>query len=312
MITYFQAIILGLLQGVTELFPISSLGHSVLIADLFGWTNLVHQQSASESNFLSFLVMLHIATATALIIFYRQQWVRIIRGFFRSLPKLWHSKRFDRDDSDAMLAWLLIAATIPAGLFGVVFERALRTQFGTPMFAVGFIILNGILLIKGDKIIRGRQLERPRQRKHALTNSKPEASKTSRMVSDHLSFGRAIFIGIAQIGALFAGISRSGITMIAGVRSGLNHQDAARFSFLLATPIILAAGLYKLPYFLGPHSNGVRPQIFLGAVAAGIAAYLSVRFLDKYFEGRSLKPFGQYCIGFGLFMLVIVVLRGPQ
>ncbi|MFA5004075.1 MAG: undecaprenyl-diphosphate phosphatase [Candidatus Saccharimonadales bacterium] len=305
MITYFQAIILGLVQGVTELFPISSLGHSILIANLFGWNNIVKQETATESGFLSFLVMLHIATAVALIIFYREQWVRIAKGFFRSLKtrKLGH-------DSDAKLAWLLIAATIPAGLVGLIFEHSLRTQFGKPFFAVIFIMINGFILIKGDKIISKSQLERPRQPHKDASAAELAVSKTSRMVSDHLGFGRAIIVGVAQVGALFAGISRSGITMIAGVRSGLDHEDAARFSFLLATPIILAAGVYKLPDFIGSNGNGVRGQVLVGAAAAGIAAYFSVRFLDKYFRTRSLRPFGLYCVGFGVFMLLVGILRG--
>jgi len=307
MITYFQAIIIGLLQGVTELFPISSLGHSVLIANLFGWTNLLHQETAKESGFLSFLVVLHVATAIALLIFYRAQWVRIIRGFFRSLS----TKKLE-GDNDAKLAWLLIAATIPAGLTGLIFEHALRTQFARPFYAIVFIIINGIILIKGDKLVKKGQVNRPRQRKHAEAADVDELSvaKTSRMVSDHLSFGRALFIGTVQVGALLAGISRSGITMIAGLRSGLDHEDAARFSFLLATPIILLAGLYKTHDFIGSNGSGIRGQVLVGGIVAGIAAYLTVRYLDKYFRTRSLKPFGEYCIALGVFMLLLGIYRG--
>ncbi len=304
MITYFQALLLGLVQGTTELFPISSLGHSVLIANLFGWNNVLHQETAKESGFLSFLVILHVATAVALIIFYREQWVRIIKGFFRSL----NTKQL-ASDSDAKLAWLLIAATIPAGLVGLIFEHALRTQFAKPFSAIIFIILNGVLLIVGDKLIRVSQINRPRQRKTADVNEL-STGKTSRMVSDHLSFGRALLIGVAQVGALFAGISRSGITMIAGLRSGLDHEDAARFSFLLATPIILAAGVYKLHDFVGNNGNGIRGQVLVGGLAAGFAAYFSVKYLDKYFRTRSLRPFGQYCIGIGVFMLLLGIYRG--
>lgn len=304
MITYFQAIILGLVQGVTELFPISSLGHSVLIANLFGWHNLLKQETAKESGLLSFLVILHVATAIALIIFYRHQWVRIIKGFFRSLQ----SKKLE-GDNDAKLAWLIVAATIPAGLFGLIFEHALRTQFAKPIFAIVFITINGFILIKGDKLVRVSQVKRPRQRKQADVDELA-VSKTSRMVSDHLNFGRAVFIGIVQIGALFAGISRSGITMIAGLRSGLDHEDAARFSFLLATPIILAAGVYKLHDFVGQNGAGIRGQVLVGGAVAGVAAYFTVRYLDKYFRTRSLRPFGMYCIGLGVFMLLLGIYRG--
>lgn len=306
MLSYLQAIILGLVQGITELFPVSSLGHSVLIANLFGWHDLSSQQTAKQSVFLDLLIMMHVATAIALIIFYRAQWARIVKGFIRSLRS-----RELTHDSDAKLAWLLIAATIPAGLIGLVFEHALRKEFATAFFAIVFIIINGIMLLKGDKLVTKAELARPRRRRGADVDELA-TSKTARVVSDHLTFGRAALIGVAQIGALLAGISRSGITMLAGLRSGLGHQDAARFSFLLATPIILAAGLYKLPEVMGPTSTHVRGPIVVGSLLSGIAAYFSVRFLDKYFRGRSLRPFGWYCIGFGLFMLLVGIIHGAS
>jgi undecaprenyl-diphosphatase len=307
MLTYLQAIILGIVQGVTELFPVSSLGHSVLIANLFGWTNLEHQETADSSTFLNFLVMMHVFTAIALIIFYRAQWVRIIKGFFRSIQT-----REVMHDSDAKLAWLLIAATIPAGLVGLAFEHKFRANFGNATFAIFFIILNGVILLKGDRLVTKAELTRPRRRR---TDAPAEAddmavTKTARVVSDHLTFGRAVLIGVAQIAALFPGISRSGVTMLAGLRSGLDHQDAARFSFLLATPIILLAGLYKLPSVLSSNNHGSFGPILVGSLLAGIAAYISVRFLDKYFRGKSLRPFGLYCIGFGLFMLIVGIIHG--
>jgi undecaprenyl-diphosphatase len=305
MISYLEAIILGLVQGVTELFPISSLGHSILIAYLFGWHHLLKGETADKSGLLTFLVVVHVATAIALIIFYRTEWLRIIRGFFRSL----RTKKLEAD-SDAKLAWLLIAATVPAGLVGLIFEHALRTQFAKPFAAVVFIIINGIILIKGDEVIKTAQRQRPRQRRAETHIDELAAGKTARMVSDHLSLGRAMIIGIVQVGALFAGISRSGITMIAGLRSGLNHQDAARFSFLLATPVILAAGFYKLPSFFGPAGDGIRTQSLVGGVVAGVAAYFSVRYLDKYFQDRSLRPFGIYCVCFGVFVLLVGIWRG--
>jgi undecaprenyl-diphosphatase len=154
------------------------------------------------------------------------------------------------------------------------------------------------------------ELNRPRRRVREAEADELAASKTSRVVSDHLTIQRAVLIGTAQIAALFAGISRSGITMLAGLRSGLDHQDAARFSFLLATPIILGAGIYKLPEVFGHASDGIRGQILVGSLLAGIGAYVSVRFLDKYFQGKSLKPFGWYCIGFGAFMLLASIVHG--
>ena len=304
MLTYFQAIILGIFQGVTELFPVSSLGHSVLIANLFNWTNLSSQETADNSAFLNLLIMMHVATAIALIIFYRAEWVRIVKGFWRSVT----ARRIVTDTSDAKLAWLLIAATIPAGLIGLIFEHKLRAMFATAFFAIIFIIINGIMLIKGDKLVTKAELHRPRRRSGA-DGDELAVSKTARVVSDRLTFERAVLIGCAQVGALFAGISRSGITMLAGLRSGLNHQDAARFSFLLATPIILGAGVYKLPSVI-THWGAYGGQLLVGSVLAGVGAYLSVRFLDQYFRGRSLKPFGIYCICFGVFMLLVSIIRG--
>src|SRR5579871_3993961 len=152
MLTYLQAIILGVVQGVTELFPVSSLGHAVLLADLFNWNNLSNQEVEKSSTFINLLVMIHVATAIALIIFYRSQWVRIVKGFFRSVDVKNRTVVIGHD-SDAKLAWLLIAATIPAGLIGLVFEHALRHEFGTAFFAIIFIIINGIMLLKGDKLV---------------------------------------------------------------------------------------------------------------------------------------------------------------
>jgi undecaprenyl-diphosphatase len=309
MLTYLQAIILGLVQGVTELFPVSSLGHAVLIANLFHWTNLSGQQTADHSAFLTLLIMMHVATAIALLIFYRAQWMRIGQGFMRSVKT-----REIHSDSDAKLAWLLIAATIPAGIIGLLFEHALRAEFATAFFAIIFIIINGIMLIKGDKLVALAELNRPRHRRVAGANTGNElaADKTARVVSDHLTLERAALIGVAQIGALFAGVSRSGITILTALRSGLDHQDAARFSFLLATPIILAAGIYKLPTVLSHANDGIRGQILVGSLLAGIGAYISVRFLDKYFRTKSLKPFGWYCICFGVFMLLVSIIRGAS
>jgi undecaprenyl-diphosphatase len=289
MITYFQAIILGLVQGVTELFPISSLGHAVLVANLFDWKNLLKEETARQSQFLTFLVVIHLATAIALLIFYREQWGRIISGFFRSL----RTKKIV-SDSDAKLAWLLIAATIPAGLIGFIFQHSLQSHFAKPIFAVILITINGVILLKGDKIVRKGQVHRPRQRQRGAAVAVDElaVSKTSRMVSDHLSFGRAITIGVIQIGALFAGISRSGITMIAGLRSGLNHEDAARFSFLLATPIIFLAGIDKIGEIVGSQGAAIRGQMLIGGIIAGIGAYFSVRYLA------------------GVFMLLLGIYRG--
>lgn len=292
-ITYFQALIMGLLQGLTELFPISSLGHSVLVPWVLNWHGVLRSESSAESFFLPFLVALHVATALALFIFYRETWWRIIKGFFSSVG----ARKIN--SPDAHLAWLLLAATVPAGLTGIVFEHSLRTQFAKPLSAIIFLFINGCILLVGDRYL-----------KRSSQNRSIGLQETTKNVTDTLTFPRAIIIGVSQIGALFAGISRSGITMVSGLYSGLNHEDAARFSFLLATPIIFGAGLFKLPDFFSNLDAGVRGQIIVGSIAAGFAAYAAVRYLDKYFRDKTLRPFGLYCIGISLAMLSLGLIRG--
>jgi len=287
MISYFQAIVIGLLQGVTELFPISSLGHSVLIPALLGWDDISKAQS-QESFYLAFLVALHVATAIALLIYFRADWVRIIGGFFHTL----RTRKVETPDQ--RLAWLLVVATIPAGLTGLLLEHTLRTQFAKPLSAAIFLTINGVILLLGEWYRRRASVQ-------SLVATHEQAhsdSETGRRL-DTLEYREAGVVGVAQIGALFAGVSRSGITMVAGLARGLDHEDAARFSFLLATPIILAAGLYKLPDFFGSLGDGVRGQALAGSVAAGIAAYFSVRFLMRFFETQTLWPFAIYCLVVG-------------
>jgi undecaprenyl-diphosphatase len=275
---------------VTELFPISSLGHSVIVPQVLGWTDVVAAQSASESYFLAFLVGLHVATALALVVFYRDTWARIVVAVVGSL----RTRRIGT--ADARLGWLLIVATIPAGLAGIVFEHVLRVLFAVPLAAAGFLIVNGLILLGGE-VVRRRAAVRTVARIHGTTS-------TGDRRLDTLEFREAGLIGVAQVLALFAGISRSGITMVAGLVRGLDHEDAARFSFLLATPIILAAGVYKLPDLLGPNGAGVQGQILAGSVAAALAAYASVRFLSRYFTTRTLLPFAAYCLIAGTLAVV--------
>jgi undecaprenyl-diphosphatase len=291
--SYFQAIVIGLLQGVTELFPISSLGHSVLIPAWLGWDHLVTAQSASESFYLAFIVALHVATAIALVVFFREDWVRIIRAFFHTL----RSRRLETPDE--RLAWLLIVATIPAGLTGIALEHALRTLFAKPLAAAIFLTVNGMILLLGERV-RRRGSVRKLVAEHATVNTGSEEARRL----DTLDFKEALAVGVAQIGALFAGVSRSGITMVAGLVRGLDHEDAARFSFLLATPIIFAAGVYKLPDLTGHLGDGVRAQALVGSVFAGLAAYASVKFLMRFFEGGNLMPFAIYCLAFGALSII--------
>jgi undecaprenyl-diphosphatase len=292
-LSYFQAIVIGLLQGVSELFPVSSLGHSVLVPALFGWHNLVGAQSADESFYLSFLVGLHVATALALLVYFRQDWIRIVGGMLGSI----RTRRIDTPA--ARLGWLMVMATIPVGVTGLLFEHPLRTLFAKPLAAGIFLTLNGVILLAGERL-RRRSEARTEARVLVGAGGPGEPGDTGgpsgATTLETLAPAEATGIGAAQILALFAGISRSGATMVAGLLRGLDHEDAARFSFLLATPIILAAGLYKIPDLLGPLGDGIRPQMLVGSLCAAVAAYLSVRFLVRWFTTRTLTPFGIYCL----------------
>jgi len=281
---------MGLLQGASELFPVSSLGHAVLFPAIVGWDRLASAQAKPESFFLAFLVGLHVATAIALLVYFREDWTRIIGGFFRSLT------RRKIETADERIAWLLVVATIPAGIIGIALEHELRVVFAKPLAAAAFLTANGVILFVGERY-RRRAVVRAVAAAHGSDPERP-----SRRL-ETLEFKEAGIIGVAQVLALFAGISRSGITMVAGLVRGLDHEDAARFSFLLATPIILAAGLYKIPDLFGPLGDGIRGQVLAGSVAAGVMAYLTVRFLMRYFETRTLTPFAIYCGLFGAAMV---------
>src|SRR6266487_2049394 len=296
MITYFQAVVMGLVQGVTELFPISSLGQAVILPTLFSWDDLVRAQARSESFFLAFLVGLHVATATALLIYFWADWRGIIRGFFRTLDAGARQRRAPwtiNGSADERMAWLLVTATIPAGITGVAFEHVFRVTFSKPLFASVFLIVNGLLLLTGERLRRGAEV-----RALATAHGTYEGREDRRL--ETLEFREAAIIGVAQIFALIAGISRSGITMVAGLVRGLSHEDAARFSFLLATPIIMAAGLYKLPDLFGPLGAGIRAQVLVGSIASGVMAYLAVRFLMRYFQTRTLTPFAVFFLVEGI------------
>jgi undecaprenyl-diphosphatase len=268
-ISYFQAAILGLLQGVAELFPVSSLGHSVILPSLFGWN--IHQNAAY---FLTFLVALHLATALVLLAFFWHDWVRIIKGLGRSLR--------DREvtDPDAKLGWLLVLGTIPAGILGLLLQDSLRKLFASPEYASIFLALNGLMLY-GAELLRRR--------------APAVAEDDDERIAETVGWRQAFTVGAAQAIALIPGFSRSGAAMGGGLLVGLSHKDAARFAFLLATPLILAAAVLKLPELAGPEGNGVRGQALVGALCAALTAWLSVRFLMRYFETRTLMPFAIYC-----------------
>jgi undecaprenyl-diphosphatase len=280
-ISYFQSVVLGLEQGVSELFPISSLGHAVVTPRLFGWH--IHQ---NDQFFISFLVAVHLATAIVLVGFFRRDWVRIIRGLGRSLR--------DREigDADAKLGWLLVVGTIPAGILGLVLEHALRKVFASAASAAAFLILNGLLLFGAEQLRR--------RRPGAPEGERDEDSR----IAHRVTWSQAAGVGGAQALALVPGISRAGVTMGGGLLVGLNNVDAARFGFLLATPIIGAAAALKLPDLLGKHGNGVRGPALVAALCAGVTAYLAVRFLMRFFETNRLTPFAIYCTVAGLALTI--------
>lgn len=287
MINFFQAIVIGLLQGFTELFPISSLGHAILIPSLFGWEEVYSNQSVGTSFYVSFAVLIHLATTVAIIIFYRKEWAKIIKGFFSSIKKQSITNPHEK------LAWLLIFATIPAGLVAIIFSNTLEEQFAEPLSAAIFLTINGFVLLFGAYL-----------HKRNKTKRQDFSLESTAKNTNQISLKRSGIIGISQVAALFAGISRSGVTMVGGLVSGLDSEDAARFSFLLSTPIILGAAIYKLPDFLDASMADARPEMLVGGIAAAFAAYFSVKFLDRYFRTRSLMPFAIYCLVFGALMII--------
>jgi undecaprenyl-diphosphatase len=355
--TYLEAIVVGLVQGVTELFPVSSLGHNVLIPALVGgsWASDLNV-AATESPYLAFIVGLHVATAIGLLCYFWRDWLRIIAGFFTSIR--------DRDikTADQKLAWMLILATIPVGIFGVLLEHEFRVFFGKPIRAAIFLVINGLILYAGERFRtrRSRQADveieqqraaaartadaaTDRQRvgstaagtpasagadaatvavpaatgaRHAAPRSGSAAARqdevqlgieADRRLTQR-SFLDALLIGSAQVLALLAGISRDGVTMVAGMFGGLSREDAARFAFLLATPVIFAAGVLKAPDLV-TYGKGDYGPIVVGSILSGIGAYLSVRFLVKYFRTRTLTPFAIYCVVVGLGSILYLQLR---
>jgi undecaprenyl-diphosphatase len=326
-LTYLEAAVVGLVQGVSELFPVSSLGHNVLIPALVGgsWASDLSVAKAN-SPYLAFIVGMHVATAIALLIYFWRDWIRIIR----------HREVQTRDQR---MAWMIILATIPVGLVGVVADKPFREIFGKPIVAGVFLIVNGVILYCGERFrprssIRADQ-EIAAQRAEALTPvhagarrpsgpAAPGMARQARHASgqqaarqeelvlaiqaderlSRMGYLQALIIGASQIFALLAGISRDGITMVTGMSRGLSREDAARFAFLLATPVILAAGVLELPKLTGPEGHGIHGQILLGSILSGIGAYVSVRFLMRYFQTRTLTPFAIYCFVFGLLSVI--------
>ncbi|HET8805687.1 MAG TPA: undecaprenyl-diphosphate phosphatase [Gaiellales bacterium] len=288
-ITYFQAILLGLLQGFSELFPISSLGHSVILPQLLGWN--IHQ---NDPYFITFLIATHLATAIVLFIFFFRDWMRIFAGMWRSLV----DRQIAPDNHDAKLGWLLVVGTVPAGLLGLLFQDSLRTVFASAQSAAFFLMLNGVMLYGAERL---------RRRAPVVETSDPLAS--DQRISGETSYRDAVGIGAAQAIALIPGFSRSGASMAGGLLTGLSNEDAARFSFLLATPIIGAAALLKLPDLFGATGDGVRGQALAASLCSAVTAWFSVRFLIKYFETNRLTPFAIYCFAAGLASSIYLLVK---
>ena len=281
-LSWLEAGTIGLLQGVTELFPVSSLGHAVLLPAVVGggWASDLNVRTP-ESPYLAYIVGLHVATAIALLVYFWRDWLRIVRGLATSIA------RREVRDADQRLAWLLVLATIPVGVVGLVAEHAFRTTLSRPVPAALFLALNGLILLGIERVRPSAAAE--------YVDERLSGPDSDRRVAQ-LSVAQAVGVGAAQILALAPGISRSGVTTSAGMMAGLDREDAGRFAFLLATPVILAAGVLKIGDLTGPLGNGIRGQVLLGSVLAGVGAYLSVRFLTRYLAHRSLRPFGVYCL----------------
>ncbi|MBB4685960.1 undecaprenyl-diphosphate phosphatase [Amycolatopsis jiangsuensis] len=303
-VSYVESIVVGALQGVSELFPVSSLGHSVLLPALVGGNWARDLSIGKDSPYLAVLVAMHVATALALVLFFRRDWVRIIGG-------LWTSVR-NREvrTADQRLAWLLVLATIPVGIAGLLLEGLLRDVLGKPVPAAIFLALNGGVLYAAERFSRPGKPARAEDTVdfsaedtlvlRAVTVEEATDARLSK-----LSVKDAVLIGSAQVVALLPGISRSGVTMVAGLRRGLAHEDAARFAWLLATPVILAAGVLKMPSLFSPENSPSLGSALVGSVVAFIASYVSVRFLTKYFETRTLTPFAVYCLVAGIGSLLV-------
>jgi undecaprenyl-diphosphatase len=275
-ISFWQSIVLGLLQGITELFPVSSLGHTVLFPSLFGWHSVVMAQSDPESFWLAFVVMLHVGSAVGILVYFWRDFWELAVAWFGTLARRRIQTPLER------LAWLIVLSSIPAGVLGLLLEHTLRVALAKPTIAACFLMVNGLILISAERLRR-------RAKSRSL---------------DELTPKDAVLVGFAQSTALIAGISRDGVCMSSGLARGLTHESSARYAFLLATPIILAAGAFKVSDLTGPLGDGVRMQALVAALCAAVAAYFSVRYLVHYFKNRTLTPFGIYCLAFGAAMVI--------
>jgi undecaprenyl-diphosphatase len=305
LITTFQAVVLGVLQGVTELFPISSLGHTVIFPNLFGWHNIVTWQSQPESPWLAFVVALHVGSALGLLIYFWRTWIDLIRAFFVSLWRSLRLRQWTIETARERLAWLIVTATIPVGILGLLLEHPVRVALAKPLAASIFLVVNGVILLVAERL--RRRDERP-----SAERQKPRHEADEEL--DRLSYRDAGVIGVFQTAALIAGISRDGIVMTGGLLRGLNNESAARFAFLLATPPIFAAGILKFGDLTGPihlgngyataaQAHDLRVASLIALACSAVVAVFTVHFLTRYFRRANLIPFGIYCVLFGLAMV---------
>jgi undecaprenyl-diphosphatase len=318
MINLIQAAVLGFLQGITELFPISSLGHSVIFPKLFGW-NL----DQSQPYFLTFLIATHLATAIVLFFFFLKDWIQVFRG----LGRVVRDRKIGASDTYAKLGVLLVVGTIPAGILGLALEKPIRALFASPLIAAVFLIVNGLVLFTAERL-RQRQpivvgADSAASRRQGRTTSDGTLADASATAGPHadggesdgeiattLSWKQALGIGAAQAAALVPGISRSGASMVGGLLSGLSNENAARFSFLLATPIIGAAAVLKLPELFSPEMADERGAFLVGALCSAVAAWFATKFLLRFFETRTLTPFAIYCVAGGVIYFVAMLIIG--
>jgi undecaprenyl-diphosphatase len=286
-VSFPQTLVMALLQGITELFPVSSLGHAVLLPAVLHWNF-----NQASPTFLPFLVLLHLGTATALLVLYRQEWIRLVTGFFRA------SLRGRIETTDERMAMLLVIGTVPGGAIGFVGQQAFKQLFASPRAAAAFLLVNGLVLI-GAELLRRRD-----ERRAKLGGESRDVQEQRYGQAEQLSFRSALLVGLCQSFAFLPGISRAGVTMAGGLLAGLRHEEAVRFSFLLATPIIAAAGVLEVP---GLFTAGAPLlQYAVGAVLAGLGAYVSARFLIRYFRVGRLDPYGLYCLAAGALALIFL------
>ena len=277
--TYAQAIITGFIQGITELFPVSSLGHAILIP---AWIGGSFKEFISEENkaYLLITIAMHLASSIALFLVFRKRWLNLIGGTFTSIRKRsFQSKQF------RVLSYILIA-TIPVGALGVIFGDYFQSIFGKPAYSAVFLTINGVLLIMAERLSK-------KYISHSSSDSDAE-------IDAHINAKSAVVIGFGQSLALFAGISRFGITMSAGLLRKLNHSVASDFAFLLSLPVIVGAAIVKLPELFTTDAKQLLGQILVGSVVSFSATYISVTFLVRWFKTKTLYPFAIYCLIFGI------------